>query len=86
MNVMIFVHAKVHSVQAKATRDAMKTSKNLKLANYDLQLRLANKKVSEGESELKAKASSVKKNVSVDFKLSRSNYFITLFHNFCICL
>lgn len=57
---MTFVHAKVYFVQAKVSRDALKISENFKLANYDLELKLANERVSQGEIDLKAKCSMVK--------------------------
>lgn len=70
MNIKTFVHAKVYFVQAKGSRDALKLSENLKLANIDLKLSLANERVSQGESELKAKCSMVKKSLSVDINIS----------------
>jgi hypothetical protein len=42
-------------IQTKIARDAVEASEQLKLTNFNLELILANKKISQGERELKAK-------------------------------
>jgi hypothetical protein len=60
MNIMHFVHAKAYLIQTKIARDAMKTGEKLKLSNFDLELIVANKRICQGENELKAKCLMVK--------------------------
>lgn len=65
MNIMHFTNAKAYLIQNKIARDAIEAGERLKLANFDLELILANKRVSEGENELKAKCLMVKRNFSI---------------------
>jgi hypothetical protein len=61
---MHFVQAKFYFEQTKMFRDARRCSENLKLVNYNLTTKLANKEVSEGKKELAAKCSMVRNNLS----------------------
>jgi hypothetical protein len=55
MNIMHFAQVKAYLIQTKVARDAIESGERLKLANSDLELKLANKRVRQGVNELKAK-------------------------------
>jgi hypothetical protein len=65
MNIMYFAHAKAYLIQAKVLRDAIEAGERLKLANFNLELILANKRVFQGENELKAECLMVKRCYSI---------------------
>jgi hypothetical protein len=65
MNIMHFAHAKAFLIQTKVGRDAIEAGESLKLANSNLELILANKRVFQGENELKAKCEMVKRYFSI---------------------